>query len=79
MSKIGSWSVRSTACLEEYPHRVIALDDSDHIGRFGGGHIFIYLGHAALIDAVTARLDAISEIQPLFALTAINGSEPIRR
>jgi hypothetical protein len=33
----------------------------------------------ALTDAVTADADSISEIQPLFALTAINGSEPIRR
>jgi hypothetical protein len=28
--------------LEEDPHRVIALDDGDHIGRFDDGHIFIF-------------------------------------
>jgi hypothetical protein len=34
--------------LEEDPHRVIALGDGDHVGRFDDGHIFIFFGHARL-------------------------------
>jgi hypothetical protein len=62
--------------FEEDPHRVIAFNQGDGVGRFHDGHV---CSHAALAQMSVTSAGLLAKFQSISALTGVNWGGSLRR